>query len=399
MTTAQSQFHTTEQANFRHLVMETMWFGIAVVTTQQYLSVFAIRLGATPTQLALLDSLPALVLLASSWLSHWWRKRSVDCADAIFWPSLWRRFTFLMLAFTPLLPREWQIWWLIFSISLPAIPQSIAAVLNNVLWREAVGDNRLTDLVSRRSMAVNAATAVSGLAFGLWLERAPFPANYQIMFVVAFGLVMISLWHIRQIKIIAPQEAFLPDTARVQPWRSAGFRRVALAAAITYIAYYAVQPLIPLRLVNELGAGESYMAIYGLVRLGAAVAMAMFTGQIVRFMGNRTMMAVAMIGLGLQVFTLAITNDLYVALLMSALSGAAWTMIGIGLYGILAESIPAETRYATAFQQTTYFATFVGPLIGSQLAGLEINLITIMLIGALIRLAAGALLQFDARKG
>ncbi len=400
MTIAQKpkSIEAVERANFNHLVMETTWFGIAAVTTSQFLSIYAIRLGATPLQLGWLASMPSLVLLASTWLATWWRSRSVDSVQAILLPSLARRLAFLLLALTPLLPSEWQVVWLIFSVSLPAIPQSVAAIINPVLWREAVGDHRLTQLLSRRSMGMNTAIGVSGLAFGFWLEQMPFPINYQIMFAVAFVLTLTSLWHLKQVQTVSlePAQATTQPVAH-HPWRSSDFRRVFMVTAIAYIAFHAMKPVIPLRLVSELGAGEGFMALYGTVRLMVSIAIAMFTSHIVERIGNRTMITLAMMILMVELFILALAPNLNIALITATLAGAGRTMTSIGLLGFLAENTPADTRYTTTFRQTTYLAAAIGPLIGSTLADMGISLLIVLLIGAAIQFLAGILTHFTTR--
>ncbi len=395
MSFASHQIETQERANFHHLWMESFWFGIAIVSTSQFLSVFAIRLGADAFALGLLEAIPAVILMISTWAATWWRSRCENTVQAIMLPSFGRRFTFLLLVFTPFLPRVLQIPWLIFSVSLPAIPQSVAAVINPVMWREAVGDRRLTDLLSRRHIAQHIGTAASGLAVGFWLEQAAFPMNYQIMYAVAFIIVLVSLWHIRQVRVVNPinLETAQQAVATVSPWRSPGFRRVAVAAIITYVGYYCMRPIIPLRLVEELNAGESFMALYGLVRLAASVGVAVIAARVVRHLGNQTMLALALAAMAVEVFVLARSGDLYLALVSAALGGASWTVVSISLYGYLAEFTPPETRSSSAFNQVTYFGMIVGPMLGSALAGIDAGLVTVLLLGVVLRLAFALVMQ------
>lgn len=381
-----------EDANFTHLVMESIWFGIAVVTTSQFLSVFAIRLGADALHLGLMESIPAVVLLLSTWAGNWWRQRSDTTVRAILLPSLGRRFAFLLPIFTPFLPQAWQVPWLIFSVSLPAIPQSIAAVINPVMWREAVGDARLTQVVSRRSIAQNVATSVSGLAFGFWLEQAPFPLNYQIMFAVAFALVMVSLWHISRVQTSLPDPLAPAPPPEQSPWRMRAFRHVAVAALISYLAFYAMRAIIPLRLVQGLGAGEAFMSLYALSKLVTAIGVALITTRICNRLGNRSTLAVAVLFMALEAFILSVTHTLPPTLIAGALGGASWTMVSISLYGYLTEHTVAETRSSAAFSQTTYFGMIVGPLIGSALANGGLELVTVLMIGGVLRLLAGGVI-------
>src|SRR4051812_11465638 len=190
-----------EQANYQHLVMDVVWFGLALAATSRFLSVYAIRLGANDLQIGLLASIPALLLAFSSSLGAWWRSHHESSVKALFWPGIFFRMIFLLPFFAPFFPREWQPVWLIASASLPALVQGIAAVNFVVMIRESVNDRLITPLMSRRSLTVNVCVGVAALLFGVWLEKAPFPLNYQVMFLVAFALALGSQWHLCGIKV------------------------------------------------------------------------------------------------------------------------------------------------------------------------------------------------------
>ena len=55
-----------ETLNFRNLVFDVLWFGLAFPAIDRFRDVYAIRLGADATQLTLIASLPALMLLFMS---------------------------------------------------------------------------------------------------------------------------------------------------------------------------------------------------------------------------------------------------------------------------------------------------------------------------------------------
>lgn len=184
---AASPHRTVEQANYYHLVMDIAWFGLALPATTRFLSVYAIHLGADVTVLTWLASLPAFILLFAASLGNWWMRRHSSSASAVFWPALGFRLAFLLPALTPFLPANFQSIWLILSLALPALPQGLASVAFLVMFREAVDDKQVPPLLSRRSLALNMAVGLSGLALGAWLERAPFPFNYQAMFLLAFA--------------------------------------------------------------------------------------------------------------------------------------------------------------------------------------------------------------------
>jgi len=387
-------------ANFRWLVMDIIWFGLAVPATARFLSVYAIRLDASPMLLGWLTALPSLIALATSSLAGWWSSRHrQDIIRAQFWPGLSYRLVFLLPAFTPFIPAQWQTAWLVLAVALPAIPQGIASVLFLVILRRAVETPQLTALMSRRSMVFNIAVAGMTLLFGVWLEAMPFPLNYQIMFVAAFAFSLGSLLSVQRVRLAAPEPTAPPEDASASPWRSPLFRRMAIVTVFVHIAFFFIAAIIPLRLVNGLGADERFMSLYALAELSAAAAAAAFANRIVQRLGNHQLViSLALAITGAAALLLALAPSLPWTLLAGAISGAAWTTAAISLFGYFSENTPAEslTRFSTVYNQVVLLSVFVGPMLGSQLASSALDVDAVMVIGAVLRLGVGVLLALVA---
>ncbi|MBN1200358.1 MAG: MFS transporter [Anaerolineae bacterium] len=400
-TTASQAMTAEERSNFRHLVFDIVWFGVAFPSIARFLSVYAIRLGATPMQIGWLTALPAVVALGSSSLAVWWRRYYTDATRAVFWPGLGYRLMFLLPALTPFFPADWQPVWLILAVAIPALPQGISSVLFLVLMRESVQQTRLTALMGRRSLTFNIGFGISTLAWGLWLGWIAFPINYQIMFVVTFIASVISLLHVQQVFVLNTTPALLTDQPAVRPWRSPGFRRVAFFTIITHISFTVLQPIIPLWLVDRLGADETTMSIFGLAELVGAATMSVFTGQIAQRIGSRLAMSVGMFGAGIAGIMLAAAPGVVFTYPAAALSGAAWNLMAISLFGYFSDNAPIEniTGYTTIYNQVVSLSFFIGPLLGSQLASFSPGLFTVLLIGAGMRLVASVLIpQVPSRR-
>lgn len=389
---------STADANFRWLVMDIIWFGLAVPATARFLSVYAIRLDASPMMLGWLTALPSLIALVTSSLAGWWSARHRDIIHAQFWPGLTYRLIFLLPALTPFFPEEWQTTWLVLAVALPAIPQGIASVLFLVILRRAVDMPQLTALMSRRSMVFNIAVAGMTLVFGLWLEEMPFPLNYQIMFVAAFAFSLGSLFSVQQVRPLAPEPIAPPEQAAMSPWRSPLFRRMAIVTVIVHVAFFFISAIIPLRLVDGLGADEGFMSLYALAELGAAAAGAAFANRIVQRLGNQLVISLGLAITGAAALLLALAPSLPWTLVAGAVSGAAWTAAAISLFGYFSENTPAEslTRFSTVYNQIVLLSVFVGPMLGSQLASSALDVDAVMLVGAVLRLAAGVALALIA---
>ncbi len=396
-TTASSPSASQSRANFRHLVQDITWFGLAMPATARFLSVYAIRLDASAALLGWLAALPSLIALVTSSWAAWWRGRHTTMTQAMWWPGLLYRLTFLLPAFAPLFPAEMQPWWLVVAVALPAAANGISSVLFLVLMRQAVEPSQLTVLLSRRSLAFNVAVGVSTLAFGLWLELMPFPANYQVMFVVSFALSLGSFINVQRTRELAPADISPPDHSPVRPWQSAVFRRTALTAVLVHIAFFSISAIIPLRLMDELGADEAFMSVYSVAELAAAASIATVTYRIVRHIGALMTIAIGMAVTGVAAGVLVIASSLPLTLIGAVLSGAAWTMAAISLFGYFSENAPAEnlTRFMTVYNQVVLLAVFVGPLLGSQLANTSLSLTTVLALGMALRLAAGSIVALD----
>lgn len=389
METAPAMERSTEQKNFHHLVMNTVWFGLATPALARFLSVYAIRVGATPLELGLLSSLPGIAAVFSAFFAQRWMSRHDTSVKAVFWPALGLRMNLLLLTLTPLLPAPWQPAWIIIAITLPAMPEGISGVAFLVAMREAVSEHLITPLVSRRQLMLNITLGGGTLAFGFWLERAPFPINYQVMFGLGFACALVSLWHTMQVKV-APGERRPPERngTLTRVWRSRGFMTVALLTVFTHIAFFSIISIIPLRLVNEMGAGEQFMAFFGLVELGGSAGIALFTNRITRKIGSQALITWSMFGTALAAVLLALAPELPFTLLAALISGASWTATGIGLFSFFSANTPLDDapRFTTAYIQIIYLAIFIGPLLGSGLASAGVNLTTVLLFGAGLRL-------------
>ena len=391
----------TERANFHHLVMEVTLFGLALAATSRFLSVFAIRLGATPVELGWITSLPFIVLLGSTALSTRWRSRFTNSVKAIYLPSLGFRFVFLFPALTPLFPAHLQPAWLIVSATLVALPQGISSTIFVSMLREAVPPERLTSLVSMRTIGMNITLGIAALAFGFWLELAPFPMNYQVMFLAAFVLALISQLELLRVKVAPAPVTRRASTSDAKPLQSAAFQKTVFIGIVIHIGFFAILPVTPLHLIETLGANEGFMALFGLAEISAAAAISLITSRIVGKIGHQKMVGLTMIGTAIAALMMATAQNLPITLLAAALSGASWTAATIGLFGIFTESTREVsnadmTRYATVYHQLLFVAAFIGPMIGSNLANAGFPLATVMMLGVCLRLLAGsAVIQTD----
>lgn len=390
-----------ERSNYYHLVADIAWFGLAFAANNRFLTFYAIRLGATPFEQGLIAALPALMLLFSTGLSGWWRNRFHDSVAAIALPSLGFRFMFLLPAFVPWFPAEIQVYSLIMAIVLPAFPQGISNAMFVVMMREAISDNLLPKLWGQRLVALNITLATMTIVFGYMLEWLPFPLGYQLMFLLAFLLNLLSVWHVRKVRVLRP--APVARQTEIFPvlrlWRQPNFLRVAVVVLATYIAYTSVNAVMTLHLESHLGATEEFIGWAGVVELAAAAISAAYTHKLMARYGSRYLITAAMIGTAAASLIVAFAPSLNFTLIASAFTGASWTAASIGILGYFHERTPAEDmhRMTVGFQQMTGIAMFIGPMIGNGLAQVGVGLMLVLVIGGIMRLIAAWLVLETGR--
>lgn len=382
-----------QNANYRHLIWDVVWFGLAAQAIWRFLGVYAVRIGMTPIELGLLSSLPSVAFMVAASLSTWWRRKYRDSVHAMFWPSLLARLKFLLPAFTPFFPPEWQPFWLITTAALTSLPDGVASTIFVVLLRESVHIDRLATLVSRRNIALNIGLAISALALGFWLKEAPFPGNYQVMFAVSFVFVLLSLREVMHVRVPESVPPSAQTATTVSPWRSPFFHRVAAVAILMHLPVFFLAAIFNLRLIDEMGADEAFMSILALVELAAGALVSAFADRLIKRLGNLAVIALIMVGMSASALIVALSPSLALALVSAAIGGAAWALGGIGLFGYFTQITPAEdmTRYSTAYHQVIFLSVFVAPLLGSALVNAGMSLAGTIFVGGVLRLAGGGL--------
>ncbi len=383
-----------ERANFKHLVGDIAWYGLPIAATSRFLSVYAIRLGASAMELGLISALPALIVVITVSMGGWWSRRYATAVQSLFWPALGQRLAFLLPFFAPFLPLQWQPIWLVVAVSVPALFQGISAVPFTVSMVDSIYPKRIMRLTSHRSLALNVTIAIGALILGFWLKNAPFPLNYQIMFLLAFGVSLISLYHCISVRPIVPARAAQPvekaqaKPAAVSPWRTPGFRHVATVSVTCQLAFTLIIPIVPLFLVKRLGADEGFMALFALVELAAGAFGSVLAPRLAQRMGLRRMIAVTVAATAFNALIIALAPNLYVALFAAIFSGLCWTAgAGIGLFQFFVESTPdgEMAAYTTAFSQVNGLASFIGQMTGSLLVTGGVNLFAVLILGAVLR--------------
>lgn len=399
---------------FRHLYWDVFWFGVLQGSAIAFLAIFAARLGANAFQISLLSSGPAVVnLLASLPAGRWLEGRSV--VRATFLTAVWQRSGYLALIFLPWVFSSSQAAWAVPAVIIAmAVPGTALAIAFNAMFADLVPPEWRAHVVGRRSALLAISSTLTSLACGQLLDRLPFPANYQLVFLLGVAGAALSSLYLRRLQApervtaragrpLDPQAA---PSAGPEPWDRARVNRLLRPDLLrgpfgpllgSYLAFYACQylaiPLTPLFWVKELRLSDGVISIGSALFYGAMLAASLGLPRLSAWLGHRRVLIAGTLLFGLYPALNALARDVPVFLGASVVGGAVWGVANGGLINRLMERVPADDRPAhmALHNLTLNLGILAGSLAGPALAaGLDLR--TALWISALARLAAALLL-------
>jgi MFS family permease len=409
------------RTNFIHLYADIAWFGVLSGSAIAFVAVFAARQGATAMQIGLLSAGPAIVNLIFTLPAGQWLKQQ-PVSRAVFWTSVLHRFFYLGWVLLPLfLTPSGQVWGLIALTLLMSIPGTGLAVGFNALFAAAVPPEWRGHVAGTRNALLSITFIVTSLISGYILTRWPGEFGYQIVFTVGFvgaALSSLHLWYVRpgEMATGASSGRSLGDMAR-PGWRgwgdgirtTVGLRFLARGAKRPFqlpnshiwrgpfapilgllfgfhLAQFLAIPIFPLHWVKVLHLNDQAIGLGTAVFYLAVLIGSTQLAQLTNRFGNRQLMAIGTLTMGLYPALLALSHNLEMFLITSAVGGLSWSIVGGAIANYILEKIPESERpgYLAWYNLVLNAAILLGSLAGPLLAN-QVGLITALWIAAAAR--------------
>ncbi len=366
--------------NERLFIIQAMWVMPFVVIQQQYVPVLATRLGASPLLLGVLTSGSALVLTAASVLARWYLQHAPNAMRTLIAPVFVSRLSLLLIPLVLLLPDQ-QAEALVAAALAINVVLGIVQVTFFAFLPKITSAERIAVLMGGRWTVLGLAMAIGTPAMAVILDRLNMPLNYFVAcgVVIAAGIVEIFIFG-----AVKP----LPAPAKAPTRQSAAkdlgdilkhgpAARYLIVTLASQLALNASAPLIPLKLVRELGASDTAYGWYITVYWLALAAMGALMPRLVHRFGNQRMFALGGAGIGAQMIVLALAQSLPTTWVAGVIGGLASGLFQVTAFGLVVENAPPE-RYESFVSiqlSVSNFAIFAGPLLMSGLlsTGLSIG--------------------------
>lgn len=397
---------TVEEQNNWNLYLDIAWFGVLNGIATTFVSVFAIRLGASNTLVGLLVSLPALVnifwLIPAARIIERQRRR----LPIIVLTGFLQRLGYLLIALVPFVLRTHRPEALVALVALLTIPAAMSSVAFTSLIADVVPLDKRAHVISIRNVLLSAVSMVTVLIGGQLLDFLPFPLNYQLLFSVGFVSSMVSLYYISRIQVAdtstaqyrAQREASLPVGFRRlvrQIINQGDFVRFSASAFVFHWGLYMPSALYPIYRVKNLGASDTWIGLLSMVDNAVTIFTYYYWGNVASRKGNRLVLLVSSLGLIFFPVLTGLSPRIEPLLLVSVIGGIFGAGFNLGFFNTLLEVCPKERIPSYVAVNTTLVnvAAFLAPLLGTSLANLLDIRVALFIAGAVRLVGTGLFYQ------
>ena len=382
--------------NIHHLYFDIFWWSLLGVAVS-FNSVYAIRLGASNTLVGLLSSLPALMVILLRFPAARTMERTPQRVSLIARSFALARSTYLLIALLPFFITHHLAGAFVALIILSGLPANLAMAGWDALFAEVVPEGRRAKVMSVRNSLANAAKiAILPLA-GKWLEWAPFPLNYQVLYLAGFVGGMLSLYHVARLR---PPEGRGGEEragaslswALVQGlWRKQRpYLQFVLGNFILQGAISLPMALYSIYFVRYLHASDGWIGLRStLASLTPLIGYRIWSRLIDRW-GTRRVLAFGASATMLFPLLTGLSRSLTALLGVVVVHGLLVPAMVLGRYNTLLKVCPAQRRpsYIAGYAIVANVAAFLAPLLGVQLLEV-ISINAVFFIAAAIRVTTG----------
>lgn len=374
------------EQNMRLNIMHGVFYVAALDMVNPFVSIYAMRLGATKLQVALLSSAPAVISLLAMipgaiLIDHYDRKKRLT-----YLFMLGHRLFFLAIACIPFFAPSSRALILVLLIALMNLPGAIS----NVAWQSFISriippEQRAQAFAARNRIMNIIGTSVT-LAAGLLLDRMAFPLGYQIIFIIAFLVALVELHIFNRINedACAFCSPDLPVNGSSVPERGKGkqisslfreilaekrFIRYTLASMVFYFAWQIAWPLFNWYQVKVLGANNVWVSILSLMNTGGALLGYGFWVKVTHRHGNLKTLYYATIGMFIVPAVYAFSHSLYTVAAFNLIIGAVFSGVNLALFNALLEVTPEnrKTSYIAYYTTAITVSSIIAPIAGVSL--------------------------------
>lgn len=376
-----------------------------------YITLFALSLGGSATQIGLIGALTALVgnlmqLPMAALTERRWRRKNWCVLSGLLARGLW-----VPIALLPLYTAGSQaIWIYVGLLTLRALAGSLGQPAWTALMADITPRRVRGSFFAYRNILISVSGLVATLVGGWLIRQWGAPLGYQVAFGTAFVFGMVATATFARLREPERRRATTREARPPRRRRDLSLRRRLrmlvshIRAQQTFTAYALVslvwtfglsfpQPLFAVYFVNKLG-GTAYL--WGLVSSTSMVATLIgqrYWGPLADRFGGYRIMVASGIGAASVPLLWRLAPDFRFVFPVNLFSGFMWAGYNLGAFNLLLEVTPDRRRatYVAGYNGLIGLPAAVAPFLGgvlSDMAGIPL----VFVLSFLVRLAGWGLL-------
>jgi MFS family permease len=398
--------------NIRYLYIEIFFAGIMGAITVTYNSLFVVHFVSDPTLAATLSGVltaaPALIAILLSIPSAGFLDRKKRRVAWLF-GSLWFiRIGMLVIVLLPFAFHDSTaaillvIWLVVLSIPVPMFSNGF-----NALLAELIPQKRRAFVFSRRAIIYSLVITFTLPITGLWLNFAPFPINFQIVYLAGAIFIMGSQYFLLRL-VIPPNSTFAsrgvsvptvtadPAFPKVRAPLTPLFRKMLINSLVYQLGLQISGPLFVIYYVNTLKVSDGLISVNTAVGTFGVVFGQLLWEAVMRKRSYAWVLRTATLGTFVFPFVVAFSHQFWLIILANFVVNILHPAVDLSsLNVIFSWSTPKERNmYMSYYMTAISISAFVAPLVAVPLAGL-ISIPGVMLIAAALRFSGGLLYRFN----
>lgn len=340
-----------------------------------YLNLFALGLGATPSQIGMLAAFPnflgnILQIPAGLLAEKMADKRILPAVGGFL-----ARISWLALAFIPFLfPAENRVLAVIVLASLRVTAANIGVPAWTALQAVLIPRSIRGRYYANRNVVLNICALLATFAAG-FLLRGGFPRNYQTIFgwAAVLGAASTVLFLLIPFQQEKREKAALrrPFFRRVKVfWESVkehrDFASYAKSSLILNFGVYLASSLFVVHFIDTMGGAAGSWAVFVAVNLGTQIVIQRYWGRLADLFGQKSVMSISGIGIVLIPLLWAVAPSVWFPIIIQIVNGIGWGGYNLAAFNLLLEITPDENRslYVGVYNTLMGLAISLSPLIG-----------------------------------
>jgi len=402
---------TIEEQNLWNLYVDTAWFGVLNGIATTFVSVFAIRLGASNREIGWLAALPALInvfwLIPSGRLIERQRHR----LPIILRTGFLQRLGYLLIALMPLFIHTHRVKAVIILNALITLPTAVIKVAITSLMADLTSIEKRARMVSIRNILLSSVSMIVVLVGGRFLDLIPFPLNYQLLFGLGAGISMLSLYYLKRIQVpdavIARHQARPKELLTLRLRRFArtvtgqrDFLRFAGSLFVFHWGLHLPKALYSIYRVKDLRASDAWVGLLAMIISASTILSYFWWSKVAEKRGNRLVLIVSGLGLALYTTLMGLSPRLEPLIVVAVIGGVFLAGYNLSSFNFMLEVCPPERRpsYVAIYTSLVNVTAFLAPLLGTFLADLSSVRMALLIAGG-VRLVGAGFLYGDLPSG